>query len=203
MARIKLNVSRLSSSALVLQGRSIVSMMTGNPVYPALQADLLPLAEACDALEQANLDVQFNGGKLAFAHKEVCTAQLGALITAMVPKVTIASGGDAGKILGAGFNIRKEPGAPQLPHAPQGLGSVRTGREGTVTLRWRPQPNVRFHQVEWMAEDGSWSLAGVTSRCSFILSGLEPGRMFSFRVSAHSARGAGPTTLLLGVRAAA
>jgi len=56
-----------------------------------------------------------------------------------------------------------------------------------IKLRWSRQPNVRFHTVEWQLEDGSWEVAGTTSRCSILLTDLEPGKRFTFRVIGEQA----------------
>ncbi len=203
MARIKFNASRLSSEDLLTLSRNIVTMMTGNPVYITLQGDLPALAAACDALAAVDQEVLFHGGKLAYERKRICVQEVGYLVNELAHRVAAVSGGDTAKILSAGFHVRKEPEAPQTPHAPKGVTYERTGFEDSIKLRWEPQRNVRFHHVQCQQVDGSWVLVGTTTRCSIILSGLEPGKLFTFRVVAFSALGAGPNSGEVTVRAAA
>ena len=203
MAKLKDGTSRLTSADLVVKGRTIVTKMTDNPVYAALQAQLPAIADACDVLSRANQEANFLGGKLVFAGKRMAELRLRAHIADLAPAVQALSGGDAGKILSAGFDVARTPKRLGVPGVTYGFKALHTPYESVVKLRWLGQEAAHFYQIEQLGQDGStWTVVATTTRISHSLSGLVSGQRYSFRVHAVGAAGPGPVSYVVQAKAA-
>jgi len=202
MAKLKDGVSRLSSAALVIKGRNIVTLMTGNPVYSGLQALLPAIADACNALDISNQEAQFVGGKLVFEAKRNGEALLRSLISALAPAVQAASGGDAEKILSAGFDVARKQQRHGVPDAPEGLQAVYTPFEFTLKFRWTGQEAAKFYQLEQLEEDGNWTVVATTTRTTHTVKGLVSGQRYSFRAIAVGAAGSSAASQVVSAKAA-
>ena len=188
---VKLGLTGLTSTALVEKGRNHVTMMQGNPTYVTLATLLPPITTACDELERANLEVMFNGGKIAFEKKREKESNLNTLLIDLGQQVQVVSGGDKAKILSAGFEVRKPAEPINVLDQPQDLKARLTGFTGKVALDWKLVPGARYYQV-WLCDGdptkGTWVLAGVSTKSRHTVDNLVPGTFYSFRVNAVGAR---------------
>jgi hypothetical protein len=189
---LKMGLTGLTSTALVEKGRNHVAMLTGNIIYAALAPLLVALTAACDALDEANQEVIFNGGKIAYDNKRNCEVTLRAQITNIGEQVQVISGGDKAKILSAGFEVRRSPEPITHLDQPQDLRARTTGFVGQVALDWMMVAGTRYYQVYMTAGDPTlktgWELVGNSTKSRFTHQALVPGKFYSFRVSAVGAR---------------
>ncbi len=202
MAKVKGGISRLTAVLLVEKGRTIVTMMLLNPVYAALQALLPAITTACDNADAANQAAAFNGGKVEHDTKRNCEKVLRGLITAMVPQVQTASGGDVAKILSAGFDVVKQPAPKPVPMEPQDFQAVYTPYDGAVKVRWAVEWAALFYQLQQKKEDGSWELVATTTRTTHTLNGYKSGSIVTLRVIAIGAAGASNPSESVNAKAA-
>jgi hypothetical protein len=189
---VKVGVSGLTSKALVDKGRNNVVMCTGNTSVTLPAGFLASVTTACDALEAADLQVMFNGGKIAFQQKRTCEKVLRDLLKELAGFVTAQTGGDEAKILSTGFDVRKPGEAVDSVGQPLNLRFLATKAPGVVELRWEPAENAINYVVEFNAEgEGStkWELSGYTSKGSFKVEGLDPAKYYWFRVQAIGRKG--------------
>lgn len=188
---VKLGLAGLTSSALVEKGRNCVTMLTGNPVYPTLAAQLPGITTACDELDEANQQVLFNGGKIAYENKHAKETGLRDLLAGLGMQVQVISAGDKAKILSAGFEVRKTPEPITSINQPQDLRARLTGFSGMVALDWEVVHGAKYYQV-WMCEGdpltAKWELVGVSTKSRHTVDTLKPGTFYSFRVNAVGAR---------------
>jgi hypothetical protein len=189
---LKMGLTGLTSTALVEKGRNHVAMLTGNIIYAVLAPLLVALTAACDALDEANQEVIFNGGKIAYDNKRNCEVTLRAQITNIGEQVQVISGGDKAKILSAGFEVRRSPEPITHLDQPQDLRARLTGYMGKVALDWNVVLGARYYKVFMTAGDPTlatgWELVGSTTKSRFTLEDLVPGKYYSFRVNAVGAR---------------
>lgn len=191
---LKLGLTGLTPTALVEKGRNHVTMLTDNPAYPTLQADLPAMTTACDELDAANQEMLFNGGKLALEDRREKEALLRNLIVGMAQRVQVISAGDKAAILSAGFDVRKTPEPITTIGQPQDLRARLTGFSGSVGLDWEAVHGARFYQVYMTDGDptrGNWTLIGVTTKSRHTVDQLTPGTFYTFRVNAVGARAEG------------
>lgn len=189
---LKMGLTGLTSTALVEKGRNHVAMLTGNIIYAVLAPLLVALTAACDALDEANQEVIFNGGKIAYDNKRNCEVTLRNQITNIGEQVQVISGGDKAKILSAGFEVRRSPEPITHLDQPQDLRARLTGFMGKVALDWNMVLGARYYKVYMTAGDPTlatgWELVGSTTKSRFTLEDLVPGKYYSFRVNAVGAR---------------
>lgn len=195
---VSLGLRGLTATQKVDKGRNHVTMLTGNSNYPELQAGLPEITDACNHLEESIIEVQFNGGKIAYDRKNVREADLDELITRLGQQVQVLSLGDKSRILSAGFQVRRRPSPINHMDAPQNLRAFISSFRGTIDLRWKGVPATRLYQVFMTAGDPNleegWVLVGVTSRISYRVANLKSGSYYSFRVNAVGARAESPNS---------
>lgn len=121
-------------------------------------------------------------------------------------EVTIITGGDAAKMLGAGLELARSKTIIGTPPQPEGVRAEAGGHTGTVKVVWnRIALRKIVYQVQWRDRidgTGEWQDAGLFTRRQCVVAGLESGRQYWFRVSAHGAAGPGPWSQPAGARAA-
>ena len=202
MDKAKAGISRLNSEGVIGKSQTIVEMMTGNPVYVDLQAELPAVATAITNLVDANNEAKFVGGKIAHEHKRVCDATLRRLINILLPQVQTASGGDAEKILSGGWDVVKKPEHGEKPGKPENFKSLFTAYDGHVKMHWKGDKLAIYYQLEMLDEQGKWIVAATTSRCSCTVAGFNSGKAYTFRVVAMGAIGASPISDSVTAKAA-
>jgi hypothetical protein len=144
---VNLGLRGLTATQKVDKGRNHVSMLTDKPDYPELQAGLPEITAACNDLEASIIEVQFNGGKIAYDRKNVREAELDELLTRLGQQVQVMSFGDKSKILSAGFQVRRRPSPITHMEAPQNLRAYISRRIHLPADRGRNghQPEHRAH----------------------------------------------------------
>lgn len=187
--RVKKGISSLSSAALLEKGRTIVEMLTGNVAYPTLQALLPAFILLLDKLEETNTAVLFNGGKLAFEAKRLAELAVRNTITDFAGYVQGISGGDKALILSAGFETVKEATPTPAPTAPKDLIVRRTDELGVLKVRWTKVPASKLYYLEMLAEGGAWERVVSTTRTSHVMTKLQTGVRYTFRVQAVTSAG--------------
>jgi len=190
---VKLGTSGLTSKALVEKGRNNEKMCTGNAAITLPLGFLAALGAACDALEKADLEVVFNGGRIAYQKKFACERTLRDLIKELGGYAQGASQGDEAKILSFGFEVRK-PGHPVVKVGQAAnLRYVPTIVSGEVPLRWDHAANAISYEVSANTVDpndeSKWEQLIITSKLRFNVEGLKSGSPTWFRVQAVGRKG--------------
>lgn len=189
---VKIGLKGLTSTQKVDKGRNHVAMITDNSNYPELQGEMTDLGKACDNLEESILEVQFNGGKIAFDRKNVREIELDELITRLGEQVQVLSFDDKSKILSAGFEVRRAASPITSLGIPQNLRASISSFQGTIDLRWASVHGAKFYQVYMTKGDPNlsegWEMVGLSTRLTHTVDNLETGKFYSFRVNAVGSR---------------
>lgn len=192
-ATVILGLFGLTSKALVEKGRNCVDMLTGNASFTLPAGLLTRITDACNVLEQANEEVLFYGGKVNYQAKRVAEVALADLIRELAGYVQGQSGGDASKILSAGFDYRKKGQPVEKIEMVKNLRFEPTEVSGSADLRWNPDADALNYQVYMNrvgpAQEDTWELVGTPSRARYMVSNLEPGKAYWFRVVAIGRKG--------------
>ncbi len=193
MANLKLGISGLSDTALVNKGRTCHDMCTGNSNFQLPEGFLTSLKDACDALAALEDQVVFYGGRIPHQQKRVAGAGVRELLRELGGYVQAQSKGDEGKILSAGFEVRRRGNPIERLGDVQNLRPQITNFEGEVDLRWNPVANATNYQVyantQGPEEKTGWELVAYTSRSQYVVQALESGRFYWFRVQALGRKG--------------
>ena len=206
-AIVLLGLIGLTSKALVEKGRNCVDMLTGNASFTLPAGFLASISAACDVLEQANEEVLFFGGKVNYQAKRVAERALADLLRELAGYVQAQSGGDASKILSAGFDVRKRGEPVEKLSTPENLRGQLTSFAGNAVLRWNTVANATNNQVFINSTDpeqeDKWELVAYTSKSRYTVTDLESGKNYWFRVQAMGRKGLlSPMSQVVKVRAA-
>ena len=189
----KMGISSLSSSALLQKGRTVAEMLLGNAGYPTLQALLPAFDTLCDDLESANNDMLFKGGKVAREAKHLAEDALHKGLKEFMGYVQAISKGDKALILSAGFDVVRPRVPLHAPAAPAELIVQRSVVQGILKVKWSRVTGTKLSYLE-MAEEGSeeWNRILTTTRSSHVMTNLNTGKEYSFRVQVVTSSGISP-----------
>lgn len=193
MGTVKLGISGLSDTALVIRGRTCFDMCTGNENFNLPDGFLDSLKEASDKLAELEDQVVFFGGRILHQQKRVAATTLRALIKELGGFVQAQSKGEIGIILSGGFQVRKGSTPVEQLGNVQNLRPLLTNFEGNVDLRWNAVPYATNYQVFANSTDPQdpkgWELVAYTSKGRYTVEALESGRFYWFRVQALGRKG--------------
>lgn len=157
-------------------------------IYPAPPEPKTVLDAKLDAFTTA-LGAQAQGGSQSTAAKDQARDELITVLRSLALYVqTVIQGNEAyglAELLLSGFEAVSNNRAQSPLDKPSIVGIDNSG-EGRLTLRVKAVPNARMYEVEKMAEgDTDFSSAGLfTSTRGMTVTGLTPGKKYTFRVRA-------------------
>lgn len=199
MARVKMNVSKLSAAQRLIRSAEVQAMSASNPNVPGNGPVLAELATAQTALQAALLACE-EARNIAKQRTAECHAAMAAWMTAMTNVASFtqsATGGDAGKILSAGFEVCNPPTPLPVPPlvAVSGVTAALNGQPGHSVVSWNPVPGADGYLVQgspdpFTATSWLWPEIAMTTRCE--CNGANPGQKYWYRVAAFNASGQGP-----------
>ena len=187
---VKLGISSLNSEAVEQKGRNVHDSILGNANYPTLQTLLPAPLTVCNTLLNANLAMEFNGGKVASENKRLAELALRSMLKAFVGYVQGISGGDKKKILSAAFDVVKQGTPLPPPSAPTKLSVKRMVTMGLLKVRWKGVHRAVLYYLGMLDPvSKAWSRVLTTTRTNHDMTGLTTGSDYSFRVQALSSSG--------------
>lgn len=193
---VKLALTGLSPAKLVERARAIIKALTGNADFPNPTPSLAEVEAATDAVEDADNDVQNNGGRQDYLKRDLRVQTLRDLLTLLGAYVQVTSGGDPEKILSTGFKLRKAPEPVGPLPAPGALQALANRLVGVIDLRWEQVKGRMFYEAQINDGDplveANWKALINLSNNAYMATGLESGKAYSFRVRAVGAAGPGP-----------
>jgi len=115
-------------------------------------------------------------------------------LTQLASYVDNASGGDEGKILSSGMNLRAGRAATALPGQVLALSATASDAEGQIDLAWDPTDGAKSYTVDLSTTSGTgpWANKTVVTKSSVTIDALTSGQRVWFRVAAIGAAGQGP-----------
>lgn len=197
MAKVKLNLSTLTTTEKVQLARTIVTAMTGNATYATPVPSLASLTADADDLETKDNDreVKSLAAQAATSLLHDAEAALDKRLAQMGNYVEVASDGDEAQILSAGMSVR----APRTPvgslPAVQSLAATSGDQPGECDLIWQPILKAKNYVVEKSPDPitpTSWQQVGFSSKSRFTVTGLTSGTKYWFRVAALGTGDPGP-----------
>jgi hypothetical protein len=189
MAQIKLNFSRLSVAEKIVLARNIFrSMDAAHATFTNPQPSLPDLDAAVGELADAEIEVQNarQAARMRTALRNQKEDVVDALIARLVGYVTAIAAGDDAIITSAGMGVRAEAGSGTTPSIPDSLSATAGDQDGEMDLSWDPVTTATSYTVESSLDPAaaSWQHAGVSTKSSFTVTGLQPGSRRWFRVAA-------------------
>ena len=170
-------------------GRTVITKMTKNPNFPTPDVSLDALKELTDLLEIHYVAAQ-NGGKAEKTQMHQTEELWDDAMRKMARYVERVANNDGAVILGAGFNISKQP----IP-SPRAELTVEAGElSGTVIVRRNAVQGAKSYLWQYSMTtlpdtDSGWTFAKATSKASVEIDDLVPVNKYWFRVASVTALG--------------
>ena len=186
---VTLEFKRFSIPFKVDRGRIVVAQLTGSLVFKNLPVSMEDLAAKTEELFTRSL-ATVNGGKEAFALLYQTEKEWNEMMNKTALYVDLFADGDAALILGAGFDLEKQPDPAVRP-----VFSVELGpKSGSVILRRQAVPGAKSYVwQEYIGEtpltEKEWIQAQITSQSKTTLEGLTPLTRYWFRCAVVTAAG--------------
>ncbi len=194
MARIRLNLKKLSVNDKIAKGRQIVTAMTNNASFPNPSPPLTEVTTALDELTQASALVQSARSEVTTraVTQDNAEAKVDQALTKLAAYVESVAGKDDTLITSVGMETKALASTPTLPSVPQALSANAGQHEGEINLSWKGVPNARSYTIESSldpATAASWTHTGIATSASKVIANLTSGKRYWFRVAAVSAGG--------------
>lgn len=205
MTTIKADCTRLSADALIAKASYVVGMMTDNVNFPTPTPTLTEVSDAREALEAA-VTLAERRAPADIALRNEKAVALRTLLVNLARYVNSVCMGDLNKALTSGFPQSKRPEPRTTLKAPADLDIRVSDFRGAVELKWKGSEEARMYQVYMHAGDISdpkgWTMVTVSSKTRTRIMDLEPGKYYSFYVTALGRAGEGPASDIVSGRAA-
>lgn len=195
MAKVKLNISRLSISDRIARCRQIIAAMTGNANFPTPNPPLATVTVAITELDSATNDAQAarQESKAKTAIQSDKDDILNGLMSQLAAYVETTAGGDEAMIRSAGMDTKAPPALPSdIPPPPANLSATAGDRDGEIDLSWEAVSGAKSYVIEQSADPpgpDTWKHAVVSARSSQTIDDLESGKRYWFRVAAVNGLG--------------
>jgi hypothetical protein len=194
MARIRLNLNKLSVTEKIAKGRQIVTAMTNNTSFPNPTPALADVTVALDELDKAFALVQSARSEVTtrVGAQENAEARLDQILTQLGGYVESIAGKNDTLITSAGMETKASRSAPTPPNIPQAFTATAGEHEGEIVLTWKAVSNARSYPIEFSLDPAtptSWTHVAIATSASKALSGLTSGKRYWFRVAAVGAGG--------------
>jgi Fibronectin type III domain len=186
---VKSGVYDWTHNELISATNTVVTRMTGNALYPNPTPSL-------EFVASTTQDMQALLGEI-----EQAKTILRTLMARLVPMrkleennyrglasyVQSASNGNANAIISAGFEVRAAPSPVGDLAPPLNLVLTLNGTIGIMTLSWAPVEKARSYNIqvsEASTMERNWKPFRTSSSTKQKIDGLEPGKVYAFRIAA-------------------
>ena len=199
MAKIKVNVSSLPVPQKLIRGTEFINMGTSNPNVPGNAALITALTTAQTALQEAEeaAEEARNTAKQKTADRNAARTAWLTAVTNLAGFTQSATGGNAGKILSAGFEVANPSVPLPVPElvAVTGVTVAINGTPGHSRISWNSVPGADGYLVQGSADPitpVSWQMPQIAMKLAAETNGATAGQKYWYRVAAFNGAGQGP-----------
>jgi hypothetical protein len=160
--------------------RLIVSMMTGNPSFPAPSPPLSEVSANLDDLA-AKEELARRGGKGMVQQRDVALRRAHSMVTMLKAYVQCVANADPERaeaiVLSAGMSVGKQRTRTKLP-----VQAKHGDAPGRVVLAARALPKPVQYRWQMSTDQTTWTDVSESFRAKTTLEGLLPATVYSFRL---------------------
>ncbi len=196
MAKVKLNIDRLTDEQLIQRGKDYKTALTGNANFttplPSLTSVGTLITTGETKLGASNAASQ--AAKQATTEKNAAMDALRAALNDWGSYVQLTSGGDAAKIQSAGMDIKAASTPTAVPSMVANLAITSGDNASELDLQWDPVPGAKTYDVEVSPDpvtSNSWVRKPSPTKSKTTVTGLTSGSRIWARVRAVNAAGQG------------
>lgn len=206
MATLKEGMSTLNAEGLVAKAEHVHAQLTAHAAdFPTPSPTLIALDKGKEDLLTAIAEA-IDGGRSAHQAKRDAFRALKDMLKQEADYVANVANGDAQLIIDGGYEVRAQRSPSHLPGAPAGLEALTPDVTNAVKIEWKGEKKVRLYQVQMSTTDPAvnpaWTMVALTSKRQHTEAGLEPYKMYWFRVIAVNVAGESLPSDVLMARAA-
>jgi hypothetical protein len=196
MAKVKLNLSRLSPEQLLQQANDIKSAMTGNPNFP----NPIPSLETVGGFitgSQAKVsewNANQSAGQMILTGRNTMLDGLRACLSQLGSYVEAASAGDELKIQSAGMGVRGAAVSVGTPDQVTNLALTAGDAEGELDAQWDAVTGAKSYEIQISPDpvtSTSWVNRPSVTRSRVTLNSFTSGTRVWIRVRAIGSAGHG------------
>ena len=196
MAKVKLNLDRLSITDLIQRGTDIKTAMTGNPNFTTPIPSLTNIGTLITALTSTNNTYESGllTQKTNITNRDNAAAALIAGLSQLGGYVEAASAGDDAKIQSAGMGVRGAKVPAGVPTQVSNLSLTAGDNDGELDAQWDPVPNAKTYEIQTSPDPitgSSWTSKPTVTKSKAVMLGLPSGTRVNVRVRAISSGGTG------------
>ncbi len=192
MVLVKANTQTMNAADIVQYSDVVLKAMNANTNFADPTPPLATVGAARTALLAAIPEAAY-GDRVKVALRNTLRKTLAKLMVDLCRYVNSASNGDRDVALTSGLQAAKIPVPTPLVEPPFGLTAQPTSKNGEALVRYRTHYGSRTKQIYATSVDpnveSGWALVGVTTKSSFLVSNLESGKLYWFKVNAVCASG--------------
>ena len=196
MAKVKLNLDRLSITDLIQRGTDIKTAMTGNASFTTPIPPLATITTQITAL--TNTNNTYESGLLTqktnLTNRDNAAAALIAGLSQLGGYVEAASAGDEAKIQSAGMGVRGAKAPVTVPAQVSNLSLTAGDNDGELDAQWDPVANAKTYEIQTSPDpitSTSWVSKPTVTKSKAVLLGLPSGTRVNVRVRAIGSGGTG------------
>jgi hypothetical protein len=191
MAKVKLDLRSKTDDQLRTFGTEHKAQITGNAAFPTPQPapavydpKLAAFGSKLDAIAAAEFALQASR-----AERDVLRSELELMLNGRGSYVEVTSGGDAAKILSAGFQIVSAASPTSSLPAPTNVLATMGDNPGEIDVSGNAVAKAKSYIYECRehadgAVSGPWAQVKVGTRSSFTVRNLTSGKKYAFRMKA-------------------
>jgi hypothetical protein len=184
---------RLSQAGLATFSSNVVNLMTTNPIFTSLTAEVTELNKRTEAYSVA-LTNNVNGGRLQTIEKDKCLKDVLDQLTITAFLVDVLANGDESVILAAGFSIRKAPTNYTYLAAPIILKAENEKAPGVAKIEIEKVAGATNYGIEKRIivdgqPAGAWTNGEYTSSAKTTIENLQSNTDYEFRLRAIGSKG--------------
>ena len=174
--KIKIDFSRYTDSKLIVKGKQIVLMMTGNTYFTTPSPTLASITTAIGNFETA-LGNAAEGSKADTEIKNQLRATLEGLLKNLGAYVETTSNNDKAKAKSSGFDIYKDPEKSQLPTTAVIKKITNGSFVGSIVVECVKQADADTFQSRYSLDNGTtWTMLLASKKRKQTISNLPHGK---------------------------
>jgi len=192
--KIKLGLRGLDINLKIETARKIVKSMENNSRFPEPDPGLFEIELAINMLENQYFDLLKERQVLQLKNLEVnkCECDLDRKITLLSAYVESKAKGDIDAIHSAGMEVRADSVPVGIPGRVIIKSVSETLNSGEIKLNWERVRGAKFYNIELKnSKDSNWKLYDSTTKTKMLITDLESGTKYWFRVQASGSAGKG------------
>ncbi len=196
MAKVKLNLSKLSIEDKITLGNNIKTSMTGNANFTTPNPTLAAYGTLITNLTNANAAyvAGVSSTKTLLLARNAAETAFDAGTTLEAAYAENASGGDPVKLQSGGFNLKSASSPVGMPDQVANLSATAGDADGEIDLQWDPVTGAKSYNVLASPDpitSTSWVNKPSVTKSKTAVTGLTSGARLWFKVAAVGAAGVG------------